>query len=265
MVLHWLTGFGLSVLIAGLAWKKRSLDFSGFLAALVVGTWIYGFGGWVLFATLMAFFITSSLWTKMHEKHANVVKTHHGRSWKQVLANSFASFVCVFIYNLTDQGFFLIAAVVAIASSNADTWASELGPLSKGRTVFVTTWKDAPKGSSGAVSLLGTAVSFLGALFIALVYALLDFWQNGFQPGGFVLALLLPTIGGFAGGLFDSYLGALAQAKYRGVVSGLIVESKHLLEEAVVLISGFPFVNNDMVNLLSGVFAALFATLLFPF
>ena len=53
-------GFFLAIIIAYLAYRARSLDRSGALAALVVGTVIFGLGGLNWAILLLTFFITSS-------------------------------------------------------------------------------------------------------------------------------------------------------------------------------------------------------------
>jgi uncharacterized membrane protein len=68
---------------------------------------------------------------------------------------------------------------------------------------------------------------------------------------------------GFLGNLIDSYLGALIQAKYRGVDTGTITEKKWLPNEKVVLASGLALITNDMVNLLSALFASILTVIFF--
>ena len=53
-------GFFLAVIVAYAAYRARSLDRSGALAAFVVGTVIFGLGGLSWAILLLTFFITSS-------------------------------------------------------------------------------------------------------------------------------------------------------------------------------------------------------------
>lgn len=52
-----------------------------------------------------------------------------------------------------------------------DTLASELGILSPTRPILITTLRPVPPGTNGAMSLVGTAVSFLGGAVIGLSFA----------------------------------------------------------------------------------------------
>jgi uncharacterized membrane protein len=55
-----LLGFILAIIVSVLAYRARSLDKSGALAATVVGTIVFGVGGWQWAVLLLGFFITSS-------------------------------------------------------------------------------------------------------------------------------------------------------------------------------------------------------------
>jgi uncharacterized protein (TIGR00297 family) len=242
-----LYGFILSLVIALIAYKKKSLDLSGFICALIVGTFIYYFGSYVIFSVLMIFFISSSIVTKLKDKTTE----QEGRNYIQVLANASAALIFSFIYFLTDQNdiMYLVIACVAIASSNADTWASEIGKLSKGKTVSMLTFKPIQKGESGGISLLGICASLIGSVMIAVISMILLMISSGYHLDIFIYGTII-AISGFLGSIVDSYLGVLIQEKYRRNQGRQIYEKvEH--RNNYVLVSGIKYMNNDVVNFIS--------------
>jgi uncharacterized membrane protein len=73
---------------------------------------------------------------------------------------------------------YLICLYVAhYACATADTWASELGILSRRKPRLVTTLfiKQVPSGCNGGMSILGTFASAVGGAFIGLIHYLMSF------------------------------------------------------------------------------------------
>lgn len=256
-----LIGLGISLLIAGLAYLKHSLNKSGFIAATFFGAVIYVFGGILVWGTLIAFFISSSVITKLSE---NKDKKHtEGRNYVQVIANSLVVTIFAVLFYIYKAEIFLLAAVVAISTSNSDTWASEIGSMTKGKTFYILNFKVAPKGVSGAISGLGTFASFIGALFIGIIFLSLYAITESITLTQILYFGFVITSCGFLGNLIDSYLGALIQAKYRGIDTGTITEKRWLPNEKVVLASGLALITNDMVNVLSALFASILTVIFF--
>ena len=208
-----LFGFIISLFVAFIAYKRQSLDLSGLFAASLFGMIIYGFGGYVLWGALISFFISSSVLTKIHDKKIGFAKEKKGRNYIQVFSNaSIASFFGV-LYYFIGNPLLLVAGVVSIASSNADTWASEIGVFSKGKTVSILTFKEIKSGESGGISLLGTMSSLLGAFWIGITAMVLIHFYLELAIVDYFLYLWMIIVGGFLGCLIDSYLGILVQAK----------------------------------------------------
>jgi len=86
-----------------------------------------------------------------------------------------------------------------------DTLASELGILSKSRPILITTLKQVPAGTNGAMSFLGTIVSIAGGGLIGIAMVLELLVENpacrglGFQP--LVKFILLGLLSGGLGSL----------------------------------------------------------------
>jgi uncharacterized protein (TIGR00297 family) len=257
-------GILISLFIAGLAYYKNSLTKSGFIAAVFFGTLIYIFGGLLVWSALIAFFVSSSILTKF-KAHIKSTKTDDakGRNVVQVISNALVATVFSIVYFILNQEIFLLAAVVSIATSNSDTWASEIGVLSRGKTRYIINLKEAPRGSSGAITLLGTLASLLGAMFIAFTFIIVYALSFGLTVESVLLYGFIISFGGFIGCFIDSYLGALIQAKYKGVHSGKLTEKSWLPDEKVILASGFALITNDAVNFLSSLFASVLTVFMF--
>ena len=151
-----------------------------------------------------------------------------------------------------------ISVMSSFACVNGDTWASELGILSKKDPVLITDLsRKVPKGTNGGVSQWGLFVSFAGGIFIGLFYyiATLIFVDRDIlidSPPQYPI-IILGGVAGFFGSLIDSLLGATLQFSGQ-TPEGYIVEE---IEERVVKISGRKILNNHSVNLLSCIFTAL--------
>lgn len=111
-------------------------------------------------------------------------------------------------------------------------------------------------GESGGVTRAGTAAALGGSLLAPLGWTLFASWQ-GVWPAVFAVATA-----GFAGSLLDSVLGASVQ--FRGRVPGTdrIVEETHIDGVATERVRGMQFIDNDTVNLLSGLAAGALAVAL---
>ncbi|GAB4439116.1 MAG: DUF92 domain-containing protein [Chloroflexi bacterium OHK40] len=257
-------GLGLvfSVAIGGLAYWRRSLTPSGWLGAVLVGTLTFGFGGWAWGLTLIGFFVSSSLLSRykesVKERRAAEKFAKGGRRdlW-QALANGGLGALCALCYALLGEPSALLAAFAGLmATVTADTWATELGVLSPHRPRLITTGRPVEPGTSGGISLVGTAAAVAGALLIGLLLAGLSAVTGQPAPGWIVPAALL---GGVGGALIDSLLGATVQAIY-AYPDGRETERRTTRDgRPTTFVRGWPWLNNDLVNLLSSVAGALIA------
>nr|WP_263325725.1 DUF92 domain-containing protein [Neobacillus sp. Marseille-Q6967] len=247
--------YAVIIVTAFAGYLLKSLSVSGSLVAILVGAAIYaGFGtkGLIL---LGLFFASSSLWSKYKSmaKKALEDKLEKGsvRDWRQVVANGGTAAFFSIIYYFHQDVIWLIGFAVSLASANSDTWASEIGSLSKRNPVFIRTMKRTEKGTSGAISLLGTFAALLGSFLIALVSSLL------FQLD--YIAVIIIFLFGFIGNVIDTLFGAFYQQVYICRICGIETEKKVHCQCDTKRIKGFSLVDNDMVNFLSGLIAAVLA------
>ena len=259
-------GIIISVIIAIIAYNKKSLNRSGMITAILLGSLIFVLGGIIPFMLMLVFFISSSIISKIGKiKKRNLDKIHEKgdeRDFIQVIANGGIALICVLLFQITKDPKFLIASAVSFAASNSDTWASELGILSKGKTISIITGKRIEKGVSGGVSLLGTLSALLGSTVIGLSYTISYIITLGYDKN-IIKILLLIILLGFLGSIVDSVLGVTIQGHYIDESSGDVTEKKVNGDRKNRLISGYRFINNDMVNILSNlIVTAIFVLIL---
>ena len=246
-----LLGLFLAAVIAFLAYKARSLTLSGAVAACVIGAIVFGIGGWQAAAALLTFFGTSTLLSRWRRQVKARLGYEKGgrRDAGQVLANGGVAAFCLLLPLIIPQFDTLRAHLLflaALAAANADTWATEIGSALGGKPYDLRTGRLAPSGTSGAVSLPGTVALLAGA-------ALLGAFAGGFRAAGIV------TAAGVSGAFFDSLLGATVQARWRDPL-----HTERLTEQLqnTPPVIGWRRVNNDVVNGLCTLCAALMAWLL---
>lgn len=245
------------------AYRKEAVSRSGAVAGFLVGTAIFvgsGVLGWVL---LMWFFGSSTLIGKLMttEKRRAVNRHEKGsrRDWVQVGANGGLPAIASIYFALSGDPLGLLAAAAALASATADTWASEIGALSSRAPRSIITFRRIPTGTSGGVTLLGTAASAGGSVSVALLFfvgALFSGatpqWDGVITASQGAAATLriaagVVALAGFFGSVVDSLLGATLQAQYRDD-QGEVTERR----EGNRLVRGFAPVTNDLVNAVSG-------------
>jgi uncharacterized protein (TIGR00297 family) len=267
-----LVGFLLSVMIAFLAYRRGSLSNSGALGALIVGTLIFGLGGWVWGIMLAVFFISSSFLSHFKEREKAAVaekfEKGHRRDIGQVFANGGLGALIAVLSAFVPESvvshntwFFLFIGVMATVT--ADTWATELGTLSKAAPRLITSGRPVEIGTSGGVSPLGTVVSFGGGLLIGLTAGLFGAVAGLHLWSAAPVIVLVGAISGAAGSAIDSLMGATIQQIYYCDTCAKETERKlHRCGTITRPLRGWSWLNNDLVNLLSSLGGGLIAVLL---
>jgi uncharacterized protein (TIGR00297 family) len=241
----------LSLLVVVVAWWRRSLSHSGAVAALLVGIFTFGLGGWAWGALLALFFVTSTLLSHYKEgkKRAVAEKFEKGsrRDMGQVLANGGLGALVALLSFVVPSAAWFPFFVGVMATVTADTWATELGTLAHRPPRMITSGRAVEVGTSGAISALGTAVSLAGGLLIGLTAGVLSDLTV-------VTALAIGGVAGLSGSLFDSFLGATLQQIFYCDQCGKETErTLHRCGRPTRPLRGYAWLNNDMVNLLSSV------------
>lgn len=256
---------GIMALFAIIALKKQSLDLSGAIAAFVMGVVVLWCSKCEGFLLLLLFFVGSNVVGKLSKRilqqslnERTIEKKGSKRDVMQVLANGLMATIGALMWYCGGKISSLVLLGAAIAEATSDTFAGEIGRLSKRPPVSIRTLSPVPKGLSGGITLLGTATAFISSLVIGLSWSIFFKDYLG-SNSAFWLALSVITITGFMGCLVDSYLGACAQAHYKDPNTGELTEREYKEGQKLELVQGIRWIDNDMVNLLSNVFSAVFA------
>lgn len=253
-----LLGFVLSMLIGYAGYRREALTRSGWLGAVLTGTSIFGFGGLDLGLLLIAFFVSSSLLTRYKEsakaEAAEAFAKGGARDLGQALANGGVAATAATLLGITGVAGWTAAFVGAMAEANADTWATELGILSRQKPRLITNGRRVAPGASGGITWLGTLSALSGA---ALIGGLATIFR------GDARLLAIGAIAGLAGSLFDSLLGATIQGIYYSDRRGKETEKERERDGTPNRhVRGWRWMNNDLVNFLSTLIGALIGWLI---
>jgi uncharacterized protein (TIGR00297 family) len=230
---------------------------SGAVTAAIVGTLAIA-AGWSWGALLIGFFVTASALSKLGEREKEelagaVVQKGGERDAWQVLANGGVYALSALGYLLLPSPFWYATAAGALAASTADTWSTEVGTLFGGEPVSILSWRSVPPGTSGGITLLGTAAGIAGALFIGAGAALAH-WPVAFAA---------VALGGLAGTLADSILGATLQSRrWCDLCAKPTERAVHSCGTSTRHTGGLRRLDNDAVNMVCSGVGALIALLL---
>lgn len=245
-------GIAFAGAVAVAAWRAHILTKSGALAAWIVGACIFGAGGWAYAAVLFAFFIPSSVLSRLgraRKRSLVDIGKQGARDALQVLANGGVAALCAVLAAATHAHAIGAAFAGALAAASADTWGTEIGTLVKSPPRSILTLKPLAPGLSGGVTAAGMLAEIAGALAVALVA-----WALG---AGAWWAL---AAGGFAGALADSVLGAsLQELRYCPQCKRACETDPHVCGARTVLRRGTPWMSNDAVNACASIVGALAA------
>jgi uncharacterized protein (TIGR00297 family) len=185
--------------------KLALLDFAGIALAVVFGAAVTYAGG-INFLVLMLVFLALSVGVTKYgySQKREIGLYEHERSWENVLANGIVPALSA----LAAPNIGIGAYIGSVAAITADKFASELGVLSS-EPLALFSLKKVRRGTSGAVSVFGTFMSFDGALVVGLVAAAL--YPNISLWGALQIALI-----GFAGSTADTIAGVFEE---RGIGS----------------------------------------------
>ena len=247
----------LTPIIIAVVREKRILTGGGLLFAVVLDiavSLIFGNFGFLVLASFLFGSVVIDKIKKLRKKEDSITKKGDCRDAVQVIANGLVPMLMAIFYSITLNPAFIVAYVAALAEAFADTAASGLG-VYPDNVYDVFKMRKTKQGLSGGMSVIGTLASLIAPFAIAaiaLAFSAIDY-----------KIMLVVSLAAFVGVLFDSFLGSILQVKYKCRVCGEITEREVHCGKLSEKHSGFTFFDNDVVNLLSGAFAAALGALLY--
>lgn len=251
-------GFALAGVLAVVSHRLKVLSTSGSIGTLIVGTVVFGIGGWLYTIPLLFFFISSNLLSRLKSeikvKSLRAIEKAGARDIWQVFANGGVATACVVAILISSDSRWFYLYLASLGASTADTWATEIGTLLSGKPRSIINFRLVNPGESGGVSIPGTLASLIGSAMT--VCSVLPIAYDIVDPRLLAFAIF----SGFSGSIIDSILGATVQASYRCAQCGAATETRIHCGNPTLLIRGLRIINNDAANILSNILAV---TLLF--
>jgi uncharacterized protein (TIGR00297 family) len=242
-----LVGITLAGGIAFISYRFKFLDLGGSALAFVMGSIIFGFGGWSYTFPILGFFILSSILSKIGRTRKKQVESGYQktnvRDFQQALANGGVATTITLLAFFSGIESLYYVYVASLAAATADTWGTELGIFSRSNPVLITNFKPVAPGTSGGISFIGSFSALAGSTSIVLI--------SSFFYAFNINQFFIITLAGFFGSLADSIVGATLQGQYECVICGNKTESKTHCREKSNLIQGIKYIDNDIVNIFS--------------
>lgn len=230
------------------------LTTGGGIAAVALGTASAG-AGWAWAVVLIAYFVVASLLTRFragikHGLMGDRIAKPGARDAVQVLANGGLYGAAALVHWMSPSDLWIAIGAGALATSSADTWATEIGALARAEARLIIGFHPVPTGTSGGITMQGTIAALGGAVFLALVA-----WAVRWPT----VAVVAAASGGFFGALMDSVMGASVQARRHCRKCNVMTEQKeHHCGMPTDVTGGLHWIDNDDVNALATLYGALF-------
>ncbi len=239
----------MSAAVAAAGWVARALAPGGAVLAVVIGTAVLWRTGWPGAAVLGAFFVGSSVMSRLAPDPASRRQEAKGprRDGAQVLANGGpAALGALFDALAPGAGIWIVTG--SLAGAAADTWATAWGGWSPDPPRDVLSGRRVSPGTSGGVTLVGTAGSLAGAASVAGAAVFAG------SPGTLGLAALVV---GVAAMLLDAVLGSGVQGRFYCDRCAASTEQRvHRCGARARHVGGWSWLSNDGVNAFATSFGA---------
>jgi uncharacterized protein (TIGR00297 family) len=198
-----------NAIVAWAGYRARTVSRSGAIVGAIIGTGIFAAAGWRGWTLLLLTFAAASVSSRVGLRHKTLLGIAEARGGRRGAGNAIANTgvalasACL-ILSTRHPAPASLPVAAALPAGGSDTIESEVGKAWGRRTWSITSFARVPAGTSGAMSLEGTAAGLLGALALGAAAAAL-----GVVPAASIGPVV---VGATAGALLESYLGATLEA-----------------------------------------------------
>jgi uncharacterized protein (TIGR00297 family) len=215
------TWLAVNAALAIAGYLAKSVDVSGALGGWLLGAIIILYGGWPLYAVLLAFFVIGTATTKLgyrRKARLGLAQEKGGRrGFSHAFSNVGMAAMLAVVASMSPDGVrFWLAAAAALATATADTTASEVGQLIGRRTFLPLTLRRVPVGTEGAISVEGTLAGIVAAFAVAVLASAAKFRSLEWRIIGLV------TLCAFAGSYLESLVGSWNRNREEPVPNGAL-------------------------------------------
>ncbi len=255
-------GFLAGIVIFIFSAELKFLTLSGGMLTLSFAIIVYGLGGLKWSIPLVAFFLFSSILSKVKRKvnpvQDKVSDKNSVRDYMQVMANGGIAVLIIIINSFESNDLWYFAFLTSLATVCADTWSTEIGTMWRVKTYNILTFKQAKQGISGGISLPGSIGAVLGSLIIVL--SALN-WINIEQWDVIFLILGFGILGSFADSLYGATIQLQNKCSQCGNITEKVVHCGYLTD----YFRGIRWIRNDIVNLIASLTGAALFLLFYSF
>jgi uncharacterized protein (TIGR00297 family) len=199
----------LNGLVGGAGYAAGTVSVSGLVAGIVIGTLVFFGGGPGAWSLLLIAFAAATVTSRIgyrRKLHLGIAEERGGRRGAgNAIANTgLAAIAAILCVTTRHDAQALLALAAALIAGSSDTVASEVGKAFGRKTFLVVGFRPVPPGTSGALSLEGTAAGIASAAALALV----AIWLGLATPDHLLVLVVAATVAALA----ESALGATLEA-----------------------------------------------------
>ena len=218
---NWLNAFLINFIFIFFGQNLPFLTKKGWIHAGILGTLLWGAIGWKGWMSVCIYLLIGTLVTKIGYKNKasrGIAEARGGKRGPENVWGSAATGCSLALLSYLYPQYsivFMVGFASSFSAKLSDTFASEIGKRFGKRTFLITTFKSAPPGTEGAVSLEGSIAGFVGSFLMTFVMMKLSIIS------GFTVAIIV-FFSGYIATIIESYIGALMQNRISWLSNELV-------------------------------------------